>query len=89
MELLKKNIDLQMLEKIYIGSTNTCNLKCRTCIRNIWDEQDTFISEQTFANILKNIVEISPLPTVFFGGFGEPLNHPRIINMVERLKKSI
>ena len=26
------------LRKVYIEPTNRCNLKCRTCIRNIWDE---------------------------------------------------
>ena len=26
------------LRKVYIEPTNRCNLECRTCIRNIWDE---------------------------------------------------
>jgi MoaA/NifB/PqqE/SkfB family radical SAM enzyme len=82
----KNNIDLKTLEKIYIEPTNTCNLKCRTCIRNVWDEQDGFMSKKTFANIIESITQISPLPTVFFGGFGEPLNHPDILKMVAELK---
>ena len=87
LKLSRENIDLQILEKIYIEPTNTCNLWCKTCVRNIWDEADCFMSEKTFANILKSITQISPLPTVFFGGFGEPLNHPDILKMIEELKK--
>src|SRR5512135_1099469 len=26
------------LAKVYIEPTNCCNLECRTCIRNTWDE---------------------------------------------------
>ena len=29
---------------------------------------------------------MTPSPEVFFGGFGEPLAHPRIFEMVERVK---
>ena len=88
LKLSRENIDLQILEKIYIEPTNTCNLWCKTCVRNIWDEADCFMSEKTFANLLKSITQISPLPTVFFGGFGEPLNHPDILKMIEELKKN-
>ena len=27
------------LRKVYIEPTNRCNLECRTCIRNVWDER--------------------------------------------------
>ena len=27
-----------LLKKLYIEPTNQCNLTCRTCIRNTWDE---------------------------------------------------
>ena len=26
------------LGKVYVEPTNACNLDCRTCIRNVWDE---------------------------------------------------
>jgi len=87
MFLKNKSVDLKTLKKIYIEVTNSCNLNCKTCIRNIWDEKESFISKKTFTNILKSIVEITPLPTVFIGGFGEPLNHPDILEMVAELKK--
>ncbi len=45
------------------------------------------MSETMFAQILEGIAAISPRPTVFFGGLGEPLFHPRTIEMVARIKQ--
>jgi MoaA/NifB/PqqE/SkfB family radical SAM enzyme len=74
------------LAKVYIEPTNMCNLECRTCMRNVWGEQSGFMSEVTFNRIFEGIQSISPLPTVFFGGFGEPLMHPLIADWVKRFK---
>jgi Predicted Fe-S oxidoreductases len=35
---------------------------------------------------LEGIRKLTPRPTVFFGGFGEPLSHPAIIEMIRRAK---
>ena len=35
---------------------------------------------------MKDLRSFSPTPTVFFGGFGEPLSHPDIVDMVARVK---
>jgi len=74
------------LAKIYIEPTNQCNLKCRTCIRNVWDEPQGMMSEEIFSRVMEGLRAFSPVPTVFFGGFGEPLFHPSIIEMVRRAK---
>jgi MoaA/NifB/PqqE/SkfB family radical SAM enzyme len=76
------------LAKIYIEPTNQCNLECRTCIRNIWDETPGFMSETTFEHIMHAISELETTPTVFFGGFGEPLFHPDISDMVAKAAAS-
>src|SRR5512143_1540623 len=70
------------LAKVYIEPTDLCNLECRTCIRNVWDEPMGRMSETSFTQILEGIAAVSPRPTVFFGGLGEPLFHPRIAEMV-------
>jgi len=44
------------------------------------------MSEAVFSRIIEGLGAFSPLPTVFFGGFGEPLCHPDIIEMVSRVK---
>jgi MoaA/NifB/PqqE/SkfB family radical SAM enzyme len=74
------------LAKVYIEPTNACNLECRTCIRNIWDEPIGQMNSKTFDRIIEGLKAFSPKPTVFFGGFGEPLSHPSIVDMVARVK---
>ena len=74
------------LAKVYIEPTNCCNLECRTCIRNTWDEPMGKMSRQTFRHILKGLRVASPGLSVFFGGFGEPLSHPDIIPMITQVK---
>jgi MoaA/NifB/PqqE/SkfB family radical SAM enzyme len=74
------------LARIYIEPTNRCNLNCVTCIRNCWEEPLGEMSSATFTRIVENLRAFSPPPDVFFGGLGEPLAHPEIVEMVSRIK---
>lgn len=74
------------LARVYIEPTSLCNLACRTCIRNVWDEPLGHMSSATFAHILAGLRDFPPPLTVFFGGFGEPLSHPDILDMVQQVK---
>ena len=74
------------LSKVYIEPTNRCNLECRTCIRNTWDEPLGEMSSATFGRIVEGLRSFSPPPTVFFGGIGEPLSHPHMVEMVGQAK---
>jgi MoaA/NifB/PqqE/SkfB family radical SAM enzyme len=74
------------LAKVYIEPTSICNLDCVTCMRNVWDEPLGRMSEVTFSHVLDSLKALDPLPTVFFGGFGEPLAHPGLIAMVRAVK---
>lgn len=73
----------ECLARVYIEPTNQCNLDCVTCMRNVWDEPPGRMSEAVFQRILEGVRSVQPIPSVFFGGFGEPLTHPRILEMVE------
>ena len=64
------------LAKLYIEPTVRCNLNCRTCIRNAWDETGGDMADATFATVIAGLRTFAAPPTVFFGGFGEPLAHP-------------
>jgi MoaA/NifB/PqqE/SkfB family radical SAM enzyme len=75
------------LAKLYIEPTNECNLNCRTCVRNVWQEPMGTMSDTVFDRVIEGLRDFSPPPTVFFGGFGEPLFHPKIIDMVSRAKR--
>jgi len=44
------------------------------------------MSGAIFARIIEGLRDFSPPPTVFFGGFGEPLFHPEIVPMVAQVK---
>jgi MoaA/NifB/PqqE/SkfB family radical SAM enzyme len=74
------------LSKVYLEPTNRCNLECRTCMRNVWEEPLGEMGSATFARIVEGMRSFSPPPTVFFGGLGEPLAHPDIVEMVGQVK---
>ncbi len=74
------------LAKLYIEPTNQCNLDCRTCIRNVWTEPLGQMSDEVFGRIVQGLRDFSPPPMVFFGSWGEPLVHPKIVEMVTRAK---
>lgn len=74
------------LAKVYVEPTSRCNLACRTCMRNAWDEPLGDMNGVTFVRIMDGLRAIDPIPAVFFGGIGEPLFHPEIVEMVRRAK---
>ena len=82
--LTNRNID--RLAKIYIEPTNRCNLDCRTCMRHGWEEDLGFMEFRLFEKILDGLHFQATMPSIFFGGFGEPLMHPDIAVMVARAK---
>jgi MoaA/NifB/PqqE/SkfB family radical SAM enzyme len=74
------------LARVYIEPTSRCNLHCVTCIRNSWDEPLGEMNSAAFSRILEDLKAFSSPPSVFLGGLGEPLSHPRIVDMVKELK---
>jgi MoaA/NifB/PqqE/SkfB family radical SAM enzyme len=76
------------LAKLYIEPTVRCNLSCRTCVRHSWDEPGGDISDTTFAALIAGLQAFDPPPAMFFGGFGEPLAHPGIVDMVHASRES-
>lgn len=83
---LRLHAPVSHLGKVYLEPTSTCNLGCRTCMRNVWDEPLGSMDESTFQRILEGIGELPHRPTIFFGGYGEPLSHPHIIDMLHQVK---
>ncbi len=75
------------LARIYVEPTNMCNLACRTCIRHSWDEPGVHMEYRTYEKVLEAVEKLPGRPTVFFGGFGEPLFHPEIVRMVSAAKE--
>ncbi len=75
------------LSKLYVEPTAHCNLTCRTCIRNSWTEPPGEMDEVVFARLLDGMRRAPTLHTVAFWGFGEPLLHPRIAEMIAAVKQ--
>lgn len=72
-------------KKLYLEVTTGCNFNCTTCIRNSWLDGTGQMSWETFARLAEQLDEFPQLETVHFGGFGEPLSHPKILDMMEVL----
>lgn len=77
-----------MLKKLYVEPSSVCNLNCKMCFRNLWfDEKYELMNDKTVDN-LKESIASGGFNTVFFGGMGEPLAHPRITELIEFAHKS-
>lgn len=75
-----------VLRKVYVEPTAACNLSCRTCVRHSWDEPAGTMTMETYQRLMEGLYEVNSLRTVAFWGFGEPLMHPRIVEMVAMAK---
>lgn len=75
------------LARVYVEPTSRCNLSCPICIRNAWRELHGQMSHADFDRLLEGLQSFSPVPSVFFGGFGEPLLHPDIYAMIREVKR--
>lgn len=74
------------LTKIYIEPTVNCNLDCITCFRNHWEQPGGVMRGETFEAIFAGLQVMDPVPTVYFGGIGEPLAHAKTIEWIARVK---
>jgi len=74
------------VKRVYIEVTTKCNFSCITCIRSSWQDELSHMEWETFETIVKNLKELPNLESVHFGGFGEPLMHPKIFDMLKAVK---
>jgi MoaA/NifB/PqqE/SkfB family radical SAM enzyme len=74
------------LRRVHVEATNQCNLACRTCMRNGWDVEYGRMEVGLFSRLLSGLRTCSPKPEIFLGGYGEPLSHPDILDMVAYAK---
>ena len=75
------------VRKLYIEPTTACNLQCSTCIRNVWDDPIAAMKQETFEHIVASLSSLPDLKRVIFTGFGEPLTHPRILDMIAAIRE--
>ena len=82
--------------KVYLEPTNACNLACSTCVRHAWDEPEGFMEWPTFEAVADGLATGARAGdgrrrgapgTIAFMGLGEPLLHPRFLDMVRAAKE--
>jgi len=76
---------IHSISRIYIEPTSLCNLNCLTCIRHNWEEKPGGMEMDTFNEFLCQLDQMESVNSVMFGGFGEPMYHPEIFNMIQSL----
>lgn len=75
------------VRKIYIEPTTSCNLRCSICIRNVWEDPEAEMSMDTFQRLTEGLEELPNLNRIIFTGFGEPLTHPHILEMIQQVRE--
>ena len=75
------------VQKLYLEPTTACNLECRTCIRNTWADPNQHMSMKTFQKVVESLDGLPDLKRVIFTSFGEPFTQPRILDMIEAMRK--
>jgi tungsten cofactor oxidoreducase radical SAM maturase len=73
--------------KLYIEPTTACNLRCRTCIRHIWEDAEAPMTMETFQRIVDSLEALPGLRRVVFTGYGEPLVHPHLLEMIRAVRE--
>ena len=72
-------------EEIQIEITNRCNFSCEMCPRDVLEAPPV---DMDFALFKRIVVNMGAPRAVVLTGWGEPLLHPRLLDMVGRVKEA-
>ena len=79
---------LDQLSKLYIEVTASCNLNCVMCIQRVWDEPIGLMKRDDYAALMDQVRSLDAPPIIHLSGFGEPLTHPHILDLVALAKST-
>lgn len=68
--------------RAYVETTARCNLNCAMCVRQVWRDPPGAMTWETFQAVVEGLRAFPDLEEFTFGGYGEPLSHPRFPEMV-------
>lgn len=82
----------EKLKKVYpiymeVSPSSGCNHRCIFCALDYLEYKGGFLNYQSYTSFIKIAAE-KGVKSIMFGGEGEPLLHPQIINMVINTKKA-
>lgn len=63
-------------QEVHVELTTSCNLNCKFCYRQSWDERIGLMQESLFYKIVGELEEIG-VKKLWFSGWGEPTVHPK------------
>ncbi|MFC1812361.1 radical SAM/SPASM domain-containing protein [Thermodesulfobacteriota bacterium] len=66
--------------------TNHCNLSCGTCPQSGLSDEKGYLSMALFRKVVDECRRYASLRSIIFTGFGEPLMHPRLMEMSRYIK---
>jgi len=69
---------------VYLEPTTRCNLSCAVCVRQTWRDPLGDMTWDTFETLLDQLPAFPDLRRIVFGGYGEPLVHSRLPEMMDR-----
>lgn len=91
---LYERLPLELPLVIQIFSVYACNFKCEFCVQSLPDNKRSFLSDEKFLSIdtYKQMIDDITLTNrsvkkLTFVGYGEPLLHPQIVEMVSYAKE--
>jgi Fe-coproporphyrin III synthase len=68
--------------KAYVEVTTRCNLDCAVCVRQVWRDPGGDMAWETFERTIDGLRAFPNLRRVVLGGYGEPLVHPGLPDML-------
>ncbi len=94
LEIIEKKLygKLCGLTGVELNLTELCNRKCSFCPRSnplVYPNRRRFMSLKTVKKIVHDLYECDYKGDIYLCGFGEPLLHPEIFNIINIIKKKL
>jgi len=80
------------LTTVEFNITDLCNRKCWMCPHHneeLFPNNNVFMELETVKNTVDNLKKNNYVGTIIFGSYGEPLLHPKILEMIEYVSKNL
>ncbi|AFH42189.1 tungsten cofactor oxidoreductase radical SAM maturase [Fervidicoccus fontis] len=74
------------MKYLYIELTTRCNLKCKMCFKQYWEDKEGDMDYNLFLKILNDTQEFPSIKMIFLGGIGEPTVYPKFTDAVKEIK---
>ncbi|MBE3581759.1 MAG: SPASM domain-containing protein [Thermoanaerobacteraceae bacterium] len=76
------------LRRLYVEATNRCDAGCIMCVRRTWGEAEGDLTFELFQALMEEVPRFPRWEWLCFGGFGEPLLHHRLPDMVSLARRA-